>query len=106
FATLISAELLRAYSSRSERYTLFEIGIFSNPTMVYATTLSFSLLLVVIYIPVLQGIFHTVPLYIMDWGVIISFALIPLIISEIYKVLFNRNKVEKKEALNLHKERY
>ena len=39
FSTLIVAELLRAYSSRSERHILlFEIGIFSNPTMIYATT--------------------------------------------------------------------
>ncbi len=51
FATLIVAELLRAYSSRSERHLLFEIGIFSNPTMIYATSLSFLLLLGVIYIP-------------------------------------------------------
>lgn len=106
FATLISAELLRAYSSRSERYSLLEIGIFSNPTMVYATALSFSLLLAVIYIPILQVIFHTVPLFLMDWAIIASFALIPLIISELYKILFNRDRVEQKRGLDLQKERY
>ncbi|NLJ77984.1 MAG: ATPase, partial [Tissierellia bacterium] len=106
FATLILAELFRAYSSRSERYTLFEIGVFSNPTMIYATTLSFLLLLAVIYIPILQIIFHTAPLFIMDWAIIISFALIPLITSEIYKILFNRDRVEQKGILDLQKERY
>ena len=97
FTTLIMAELLRAYSSRSERHLLFEIGIFSNKTMIYATTLSFFLLLSVIYIPFLQPVFHTVPLGLIDWGVIMSFAFFPLIISELYKTIFNRKKIIKEE---------
>ncbi len=55
FATLITAELLRAYSSRSQKYTLFKIGVFSNKTLVYGTTFSFLLLLVVLYVPFLQS---------------------------------------------------
>ncbi len=106
FSTLILAELLRAYSSRSERHILFEIGIFSNSTMIYATTLSFFLLLAVIYVPVLQPIFYTVPLELIDWGIITSFASIPLIISELYKTLFSRKKPEKDVFMKLQKERY
>src|SRR5690606_15974850 len=74
FATLITAELLRAHSSRSERHLLFEIGVFSNPTMVYATSLSFLLLLAVIYVPILQPIFHTISLGLIDWGIVSTFA--------------------------------
>ena len=96
FATLILAELLRAYSSRSERHLLMEIGFFSNPTMIYATSSSFTLLLGVVYIPILQPVFHTVSLNLMDWGVIFSFAFLPLIISELYKTLFNKKKPEEK----------
>ena len=92
FATLIMAELLRAYSSRSERHLLFEIGILSNKTMLYATSLSFSLLLAVIYIPFLQPVFHTVSLGLLDWTIIMTFAFFPLIISELYKSLFTRKK--------------
>ena len=95
FATLITAELLRAYSSRSERHLLFEIGLFSNPTMVYATALSFLLLLAVIYVPILQPIFYTTSLGLTHWGIILSFAFIPLIISELYKALFTRRSTVK-----------
>lgn len=90
FSTLILAELFKAYSSRSEKHILFEIGIFSNPTIVYATTFSFLLLLGVIYIPFLQLVFHTVALTLVDWGIIASFAFIPLLVGEIYKVLFGK----------------
>src|SRR5690606_23317713 len=34
FTTLISAELIRAFSSRSETHTLFEIGFFTNRTLI------------------------------------------------------------------------
>jgi len=33
FATLVCSELLRAYTSRSEYYSVFSIGPFSNPVV-------------------------------------------------------------------------
>lgn len=92
FATLIIAELLRAYSSRSETHTIFELGVFSNKTLTYATSLSFVLLLVVIYLPFLQPIFDTYPLGLADWKIVILYAFIPLIIGELYK-LITRKKI-------------
>lgn len=87
FACLITAELLRAFSSRSLNYTLFKIGFFTNKTMVYAVLASFALLLVVIYVPFLQPIFHTAALGLYDWCVILGLAIIPLIVGELGKTL-------------------
>lgn len=87
FACLITAELLRAFSSRSLNYTLFKIGFFTNKTMVYAVLASFALLLVVIYVPFLQPIFHTAALGLYDWCVILGLAIIPLIVGELSKTL-------------------
>lgn len=98
FATLITAELVRAYSSRSERYILLEIGIFSNRSMVYATLLSFILLLAVLYIPFMQVIFHTVPLDLTEWGIVLTFALFPLLIGELYKVIVYRKDRKKSKV--------
>ncbi len=88
FATLITAELLRAYSSRSQKYTLFKIGFFTNKNMIYSTLFAFLLLVVVLYIPFMQNIFYTFPLGILDWEIVLSFAFIPLIIGEIGKIIF------------------
>lgn len=87
FATLISAELLRAYSSRSERHTIFEIGVFSNKTLNYAVLFSFILLFVVVYMPFLQPIFRTYPLSIKDWQIVILYSLLPLVVGEVYKII-------------------
>lgn len=90
FTTLITAELLRAFSSRSQDYTLFKIGFFSNKTMNKAVVVSFALTVVVLYVPFLTDIFHTVPLSAADWVIVLSFSLFPLVIGEIYKVVFKK----------------
>lgn len=86
FATLITAELLRAYSSRSQRFTLFKIGFFSNKTLVFGTVFSFILLLGVLYIPFVQPIFNTFSLGFREWSVVIGYAIIPLVIGELVKI--------------------
>lgn len=87
FTTLILAELVRAHSSRSERYSVFKLGFFSNLTLIWASLLSFFLLLIVLYLPFLQGIFKTYPLSFRDWIIIIMLCLIPLIAGEINKFI-------------------
>jgi Ca2+-transporting ATPase len=51
FVTLSLAELFRAYTVRSERASLFSIGIFSNKYMQYAVGISIALLLIVCATP-------------------------------------------------------
>lgn len=87
FVTLILAELLRAYSTKSQKHTLFEIGFFTNKTLVYGTLLSFFLTLAVLYIPYLQPIFDTLAIGWSEWKIVLTFAFIPLIIGELYKLI-------------------
>jgi Ca2+-transporting ATPase len=86
FTTLISAELIRAFSSRSERFSLIKIGVFSNRILVWASCVSFGLLLAVLYIPFLQPIFKTFALTWNDWLIVISLCMIPLLAGEFYKM--------------------
>ncbi len=95
FVTLICAELLRAFSSRSERSSVFRIGFFSNKTMLKASLISFILLLLVLYIPALDIVFHTVMLNIRDWSIIVVLFTIPFICGELFKVLYHGKKVKR-----------
>lgn len=94
FVTLIMAELLRSYSARSQRHTIFEIGIFSNRALVMGTAFSFVMMMVVIYVPFLQMLFKTVPLGMKEWSLVLPFALIPFVVGEGYKIFARRNKSE------------
>lgn len=91
FATLITAELLRAFSSRSQVFSLFKIGLFSNKRMIQAVFLSFALTVLVLYLPVFNDIFNVVPLTFQDWEIVLMFAFIPLFSGEVYKMIF-KNK--------------
>ena len=85
FATLSISELLRAYTSRSERYSLLAIGILSNRWMQWAVVTSLAILLAIIYLPFLQPIFGTVSLTGSDWLVMLPLILVPSVAAEINK---------------------
>jgi Ca2+-transporting ATPase len=85
FVTLSLCELFRAYTVRSEKASLFRIGIFSNKWMQYAVGLSISLLILVTAVPFLQPIFNTHFLAPREWLLVLGLALIPALSEEITK---------------------
>jgi len=87
FVMLSASELVRAYTARSERTSLFFLGVFSNKYMQYAVLLSIVLLLSVVYIPFLQPIFGTVPLRVQEWTVVLPLLFVPAIAAEITKAI-------------------
>lgn len=62
FTTLTLAQMGNALAIRSNIDSLFRIGIFSNRLMVVSVLLTFSLQMMLIYVPFLQDIFNTVAL--------------------------------------------
>ncbi|MEE9457851.1 MAG: cation-translocating P-type ATPase C-terminal domain-containing protein, partial [bacterium] len=60
---------------------------FSKPWLLYAVAFSLLLHLGIVYIPFLQPIFHTVPLSLRDWGLMLAISALPLVFMEIYKLL-------------------
>jgi Ca2+-transporting ATPase len=85
FATLSISELLRAYTSRSERYSLLSIGIFTNKWMQWAVLSSLVVLLGIIYLPFLEPIFGTTILTMQDWLVMLPLILVPSVAAEVNK---------------------
>jgi len=90
FVTLSLAELFRAYTVRSERASIFQIGIFSNKYMQYAVGLSITLLLLVCAVPFLQPIFNTHFLSVREWEWVLGLALLPAVAEEITKFFLRR----------------
>jgi Ca2+-transporting ATPase len=93
FVTLSLCELFRAYTVRSERASLFKIGVFSNRYMQYAVGLSIALLVLVVSVPFLQPIFNTHFPSPREWAVVVGLALIPAIAEEITKFFLRRSKM-------------
>ncbi|MFP4384739.1 MAG: calcium-translocating P-type ATPase, SERCA-type [Spirochaetia bacterium] len=92
FATLVTAQIIRGFTVRSQYHSIFSIGFFSNKYMVMAILSSIVLLLAVVYIPFLNGVFNTTPLTPRDWLVILSFGLAAPIAEEITKVFIRMKR--------------
>jgi len=92
FVTLSASELMRAYTARSERVSLFRLGVFGNKYMQYAVVVSLLLLLSVIYVPFLQPIFRTVPLGTREWIVILPLLLVPSVAAEVTKLMIREEE--------------
>lgn len=69
FVTLAFSRMSLALAMRSQRDSLFQIGLFSNPYMLWAAIATFILQLAAIYIPGLQEFFHTAPLSPLELGI-------------------------------------
>jgi P-type Ca2+ transporter type 2C len=90
FTTLVGSELLRAYTSRSERQSLWSMGIFSNRFMVGATAISFLLLMGPLYLPGLQELFEVQSPPLVDWLYVLPLMVVPSAAAEITKAMLRR----------------
>jgi Ca2+-transporting ATPase len=79
FVTLVMAQLIHVFDCRSE-YSVYHRNPFENKYLVGAVILSTLLMLVVIYYPPLQTVFHTVALTGREWLLVLAMASIPTVV--------------------------
>jgi Ca2+-transporting ATPase len=87
FATLSFSQLSQSLNSRSEKYSIFKIGLFTNLYLIIAILISGFLQFIVISMASLQVFFKTVPLTLNQWWVIIILSLSPIIYVELLKLM-------------------
>jgi len=90
FTLFVTYQLVNVLNCRSFDQSIFKINFFENKELLLAIIVSFILQLAVVYVPFLQGFFHTDPLNLNDWLIIIPSAFTVLVVDEIRKY-FIRN---------------
>ncbi|MDF2588132.1 MAG: ATPase [Anaerocolumna sp.] len=86
FVVLAASQLFYSLSIRHTTKSILQVGLFTNKFLIGAIIIGFILQLGVISIPFLAGAFNVHNLSLRDWGMVIVFALIPLIVNEIMKI--------------------
>lgn len=66
FTTIVIFQLFHCVAIRSERYSLFQIGLFTNRPLVLAIAVTVAAQLAVIYVPAFNAVFKTEPLTIIE----------------------------------------
>ncbi len=92
FATLVFTEFFKAFNYRSDRLSIFRMGLLTNKWLVAAVAWEITLLMLVIYLPFLQGPFSTYSLGRGDLAMAVLAASTIFPILESAKILYRRNE--------------
>lgn len=92
----IFGELFYLFNCRSLRYSAFKIGFFGNRSIFFGVVGMILLQLAFTYFPAMNAAFHSAPLGLSDWYVIIGAGLFVYLLIELEKIL--QNKLDRRKA--------
>ncbi len=87
FTTLVLAQLMHAFNSRSERLSFMEMSFTANRALLAALGGSLALHLAVILVPSFMRLFGTAYLDLSGWGLVLACSLLPIILIDRVKVI-------------------
>jgi Ca2+-transporting ATPase len=92
FTVLVLTQLVVALESRSEEESIFRMNLFGNRSMTGAILLTAGLQLAVVYTPIGNHIFDTVPMPALDLAVAAGASLMTLLFIEIWKLVLRQRR--------------
>lgn len=99
FMTIALSQLLFSFGCRSFRYTLPQMGAFSNRWLLAAIAVSAALQFAVVTTPFLQPLFKVTPITTFwQWGAILLLSLTPVTVIEVVKLLRTAARKESQPA--------
>lgn len=87
FTTLVLAQLVFSFQCRFEHYSIFDMGILGNTYLIFAVFLSAASQVFIIYNPFMANMFQTTPLTSEDWVMVGLFAIFPLFVETVIRML-------------------
>jgi Ca2+-transporting ATPase len=92
FSTLVIAELLRAFGARSTTRTIWQIGVWSNRSLVLIVLASFAFQVAIHHLPALHVLFGTSSIALHQWVAWLALGAVPLLVLEVWKVVRQRKR--------------
>nr|WP_319373592.1 cation-transporting P-type ATPase [uncultured Methanobacterium sp.] len=91
FAGIVLAQMGNLLGCQTNRTSVLEVGIFKNRWILRGIAFSVAVLLVIIYIPPLQGIFGTTALGLYEWLYLLTFVPIMFLADELRKYMVRKS---------------
>jgi calcium-translocating P-type ATPase len=100
-AGIVVSQFFNGFTVRSDRLSIRQVGVLSNPRLLAAECLGVALMCAISYAPPLQQVFHTAPLTLADWGLLTALGALLLAIDEARKAMLRRRtrRTGRKETL-------
>jgi magnesium-transporting ATPase (P-type) len=85
FLGIVIMQIANVFACRSEKYSAFKIGLFSNKLILWGILFELIFASVVIYVPFFQNIFNTIGLGWQEWGILFLFMIVIFVLEETRK---------------------
>lgn len=84
---IVAAQVGAVLCCRSDRRSLFSVGIFGNKLVLIGIASEMLLLAVLVYVPFMQNIFNTAAVGVNEWGFALLWAPVIIILDELRKLI-------------------
>jgi potassium/sodium efflux P-type ATPase len=102
FAGIVVAQAGNVLACRTSKQSLFKTSLKTNKWIIFGIISQIGILSLLIYVPVMQGIFTTTALNLSDWAFLLSLAVIVVFAEEIRKFFSRKFTKTSAEALKVH----
>ncbi len=87
---IVATQVGVVFNCRTERTSIFKAGFFSNRLVLLGIAFEITLLCVLFYVPFLNGVFNTAPIGLREWGFLLIWPVIVLLLDEIRKAILRK----------------
>jgi magnesium-transporting ATPase (P-type) len=91
-ACVVTTQIGNLFAQRTERTSVFRVGLFSNRLVWWGIATELALVVVIIHVPIAQGIFGTAAFPVEYWLFLLAWAPALLIVDEFRKALVRRRE--------------
>jgi P-type Ca2+ transporter type 2C len=91
-AGIVAAQVGAVFGCRTERNSIVQVGFFTNKLVLIGIAVELLLLGLLVYVPLLQGIFNTAPLSLIDWLVVFTWAPLIFLLDEARKAMLRKRE--------------
>ena len=91
-AAIVVSQFFNSFTVRSDRHSIVRLGLLSNVPLIGAGLLGIGIMCAISYLPLLQAVFHTAALSVVDWALVAAGGALVLVADEIRKFLLRRKE--------------
>src|SRR5664280_1807127 len=98
-AAIVAGQVANGFACRTERESLFKVGLFTNRFLVISEVIGVGIILIISYVPLVANIFKTGPLTLADWAFLVISAVVLFFAEEARKWSLRRKDAKKAAAI-------
>ncbi|MGZ4851051.1 MAG: cation transporting ATPase C-terminal domain-containing protein, partial [Candidatus Bathyarchaeia archaeon] len=102
FAGIVVAQAGNVLACRTSKQSTFKASLRTNKWIIFGIMAQIGILSLLVYLPIMQHIFTTTALTLMDWAFLVSLAVIVVFAEEVRKFFSRKFSKTSAEALKIH----